>query len=141
MSRSWFRCLSGLAFAAMLGAGCAKATPVAATPTPDPIVEPPITGTLTINGAVTNVFTTTAAGSVTVTIAVLDPDPDGSLTVGVALGTWNGTQCQLLLTNDNASVGAGVIGAVTGSGSLCVRVYDIGQLTEPVTFTVNVVHY
>jgi hypothetical protein len=142
MSRPLFRCVSGLALvAALSGAGCSSPAPVTPTPTPDPITEPVFAGNLTINGAVIHTFTTTTAGSVTVTVATLDPNPDGLLSIGVDLGTWNGTQCQIILSNANAGVGAGVIGAVTGSGTLCVRAYDVGKLTQAVAFGINIVHY
>lgn len=142
MSRSLLRRLSGFALVAALATGCSSTPPTApTTPTPDPITEPPFAGTLTINGAQTTVFTTSAAGSVTVTVASLDPDPTGLLAIGLSIGTWNGTQCQLILTNDNAGVGAGVIGSVAGAGSLCARVYDVGKLTEAVAFSVNIVHF
>jgi hypothetical protein len=142
MPRSLLRRLSGLVLITALVAACSKSTPTTpTTPTPDPISEPPYNGTLNVNGALTLTFATANAGSVTATVAALDPDPEGSLAIGLELGTWNGTQCQTVISNDNAGVGAGVIGAVTGSGTLCLRVHDVGTLTAPVVFTINIVHY
>jgi hypothetical protein len=126
---------------AVLGAGCGdtEELPPPTDPTPTEITEPPFTGTLTINGGVTQPFNTTGPGTVTAVISSLQP----STNVGVALGTWNGTSCQLRegLFNDNAGVGGGVAGLANAAGSLCVRVYDVGQLTGPVTFSVTIKHF
>ena len=47
----------------------------------------------------------------------------------------------LVLANDNAVVTSALTGTVsTLAGSLCVRVYDVGALTEPVTYTFTVTH-
>ncbi len=46
-----------------------------------------------------------------------------------------------MLTNDNAVVTSVLSGTVsTLGGSLCVRVYDVGALTESVSYTVAVSH-
>jgi hypothetical protein len=96
-------------------------------------------GTLAPNGARTFSFTVGAAGTVTATLTTLQPDPAAA--VGLALGTWNGTTCQIVLANDNAVQGTTVTGAVSSAGSLCVRIYDAaGTLAGTVSFVVTVVH-
>jgi hypothetical protein len=107
------------------------------TPTPTEITEPPFTGRLTINGAVTTPFTTTTAGSVTAILSAIEPNA----VIGLALGTWNGTSCQWIVANDNVGVGSGIAGLANGAGNLCARVYDVGKLTEAVDFTVTIKHY
>jgi hypothetical protein len=106
------------------------------TPTPERVTET-FSGTLTINGAVTFNFNSAGAGIVTATLKSLSP---AGPNVGVALGTWNGVICQVVLANDNTAVGTTVTGSVTGTGNLCVRVYDVGQLTQAVGFEVVVAH-
>jgi len=65
-----------------------------------------------------------------VTATLTKVDPDGSAVIGVSLGTWNGTSCQVILANDAATVGTGLLGTVSGVGTLCLRVYDAnGVLT------------
>jgi hypothetical protein len=142
MHRPFIRGILLIGALAGFASGCSSNTssPVPTTPTPDNITEPPFQGTLTVNGAATVPFVTTQTGTATATLAALDPDPDGTVIIGLALGTWNGTTCQLVLTNDSASVGASVVGSVAGAATLCVRVYDVGKLTAPVTYTVNIVH-
>ena len=67
-------------------------------------------------------------------------DPAGSPVFGVSLGTWNGTACQVVIANDAAALNATVTGNVTAATSLCARVYDAGKLTDPLTYTITVVH-
>ena len=133
-----------LALTAFASAACDKTVTTIpdSGPTSPEVTEPPFTGTLTINGGVTQAFSATAVGNVTAVIANIDPNTsDFSLSVGLALGTWNGTSCQIVLVNDNAGVGAGVAGFANAAGELCARVYDVGKLTQPVTFDVTIKHY
>jgi len=60
--------------------------------------------------------------------------------VGIALGTWSGTTCTIVLANDLSGISSNVNGLVQGAGQLCARVYDVGKLALPATFTINVVH-
>ena len=115
-----------------------NSTPTNPTPTPVATTET-FSGVLTVNGARSFPFASNA-GSVTATMTALAPDP---LTViGMAIGTWTGTTCQIILANDQSSINAMVNGAVTTTGTLCLRVYDsTGQLTEPVNFSVAVQHF
>jgi hypothetical protein len=129
-----------LAFLVLGMAACEESVTVPDVPTPPTINEPPFTGVLTINGAITQPFVTTSFGQVTVTLLALDPNPDLTVRISMALGTWNGTGCQIIIANDNAGLGAVIYGAATAAGPLCVRVSDAGKLTEPVAFEVTISH-
>jgi len=115
--------------------------PTAPTP-PTLITEPPFSGTVNQNGAVTYNFTSTRSGTVTATLTQLGPDE--TATLGMSLGTLSstGTTCQAVLTNDQSTKGTVITGAVSAFGSLCVRVYDTGAITAAVPFTyeITVVH-
>ena len=63
-----------------------------------------------------------------------------SPSIGVSLGTWNGTACQTIIANDAAALNAVVTGTVSGATSLCVRVYDAGRLNDALNYPVTVVH-
>jgi hypothetical protein len=112
-------------------------TPIDPTPPPVSTTET-FSNVLTVNGAWTGQFTSNA-GSVTATMTALTPDP--LAVIGMAIGTWSGTTCQIILANDNASMNAVVNGAVTMQGTLCVRIYDVGKISGPVTFSVAVEHF
>lgn len=107
------------------------------TPTPDPITET-FSGTLTPNGAATHTFSSSASGSVSATLAAVGPDD--TIVMGLALGTWNGTGCAVIIANDTAVQTAVIYGNVTQAGQLCVRAYDVGRFTEPTNYEISVVH-
>jgi hypothetical protein len=125
--------------AALAAAGCDSGNPTPTTPTPDPpTVTETFSGTLTVNGAVTYIIDVDAAGQVTARLASLAPD---DTIVGLALGLWSGLSCNVVLANDQAKVGNTVVGHASGAGQLCVRVFDVGKITGPITFEVAVVHF
>jgi hypothetical protein len=106
------------------------------TPTPNPVTET-FTGTLTLNGAVTHPFSVTRGGSVRATIVSLAPD--AAVTIGFSLGTWNGSSCQTVISNDAATVGTAILGTADREGRLCVRVYDAaGTLPQPTDYELTV---
>ncbi len=109
--------------------------------TPDPVITTEtFSGTLTQNGAYTQPFFTTATGNVVATLTSLGEAPPEK--VGFALGTMSASgACNIVLANDNAIVNTQLTGTVTTlSGALCVRLHDVGALTEPVAFTFTVSH-
>lgn len=109
--------------------------------TPDPvIVTETFTGTLTPNGAATHNVFTSATGTVNATLTSLGENAPEK--VGLSLGTLGSlATCSVVLHNDNSVVSSALTGTVTTlSGSLCVRIYDVGKLTEPVDYTITVSH-
>jgi len=110
--------------------------PTAPTPT---YVTDTFEGTLTVNGAQVFSFTAVTAGNVTSTLTSLGPDSD--IKIGMSLGTWSGTQCTLVVTNDSVGQGDTVTATSSAGGALCVRVNDpAGRLVEPLPFLLTVVH-
>lgn len=108
--------------------------------TPDPVtVTETFSGSININGAATHTFFTSATGTVTATLTSLGDNPPAQ--VGFSIGTFAGANCSLLITNDKAVVTSVVAGVVTTlGGSLCVRIYDVGSLTESVPYEIRVEH-
>ena len=72
--------------------------------------------------------------------ATLTNISDSTKAISMALGTWNGVTCQIVLANDKATLGSIITGVSSGSSSFCARVSDVGMLTESVTFEITVVH-
>jgi len=127
---------------ALSGAACNGDTPTTPTPpAPTEITEPIWSGVLTVNGAAIVSFPVQDIGTVTAILQDMQPNNNGTLSVGLDLGTWSGTSCTLKIANTNVGVGGGVVGFANGAGELCARVYDAGRLTEPVTFSVKVTHF
>jgi hypothetical protein len=131
----------GIVLAAFLLVSCDDEVTTPNTPTPDPKTET-FTGTITQNGASTHDFSVSAGGSVTATLKAIGTD--NTLVVGFSLGNWNSTAgtCLIVLSNDAATGGAVLTGTMTNTGSLCVRVYDVGNVVSgtPATYSVEVVH-
>jgi hypothetical protein len=126
--------------AVLLGAAAACTSDDPITPTPQPAtVTETFADTLTPNGARPHPFSTAAAGSVGATITKLEPD--ATVRVGISLGTWNGTVCSTVVSNDNATQATVITASASAAGRLCVRIYDAaGTLVEPTTYEITVVH-
>jgi len=125
--------------AAAVTAGCGDDNPTITNPSTPTAVTETFAGTVTVNGAFAHNFAVDTAGSVTAQITALGPD--ATVTVGFALGTWNGSACQLIIANDAAKVSTVILGTATAPGTLCVRVSDVGQLSAPADYEVRVDHY
>ena len=109
------------------------------TTTTTPTVTETFTGTLNMNGGATFPFTATAAGTITLTLTSVSGD--ATLPIGLSLGTWTGSACQIVIANDAATQTAVVTGTVTSAASLCARVYDTGKVTATaVNVTVTIAH-
>jgi hypothetical protein len=125
---------------AVSAAGCdPQTTNSGNTPTlPTVPVTESFSGTVTVNGAQTFAFQALSSGVVQATLKTFSPETD--LKVGLAIGTFNGVTCQQILVNDSAIAGISVIGSVATASNLCVRIYDVGQLTQANAFEITVIH-
>jgi hypothetical protein len=95
-------------------------------------------GTLSPQGSAVRTFTITQAGTVSVTLTSLSP----ALAVGLGIGTPSGTHGCTLTTSTSVAVAGTTaqIRANVDSGSFCVQIYDTGNLTTAVTYSINVTH-
>lgn len=101
------------------------------------------TGTLSQNGAFTHIFTIQTLGAVTVTI--LNLSPNTSQIVGMSLGVWTGASCSTSPQTggsaiDTATTGSSIQLNATAAGNLCARLYDVGFITQPVLYTIQITH-
>ena len=95
-------------------------------------------GTLSKNGAFTHSFNITNLGSVTASIVALSPN--SSQIVGLQLGVWNGVSCTAASSTDTATTGSSITLNSSSAGTLCVRLYDVGFITDPVLYQLQIVH-
>jgi hypothetical protein len=124
---------------ALSAAACDSDNPITPiTPSLPNTVTDTFGGTLNQNGGESYPFSTSSSGGVTATLSTLAPD--SALEVGLSLGTWNGSACYIVIAKDKATQSSSVLGQATSSGSLCVRIYDVGNVTDPITFEIQVVH-
>ena len=141
------RLLPGILLCALMisVAGCDDNNDTPTTPTTPstpstPTTTETFTGTLTRNGASSTAFNATAGGTVTATLTTLEPD--GTIPVGLSLGAWTGSACQVSgIANDAAVQGTVVTGTVTSAAALCVRIYDAAEkVSTTMNYTITVVH-
>jgi hypothetical protein len=132
-----YRALLVISIVAMVGCGDDE-TPTSPTPPTPTTVTDTFTGTINKNGAASHNFTASVAGVVTATLKTLSPDPE--VVVGFAVGTWSGSACNVVLVRDRAVQTTVIYGNVNASGDLCVRVYDVGNVVDPVEYSIEVVH-
>jgi hypothetical protein len=123
---------------ALTFSGCDDDNTPLTTPTPPPTTTETFSGMVNRNGAVTHPFSTQASGTVSATLTTLSPD--SALVVGFSMGTWNGAVCQIVLANDSATQGTVVTGGASALGSLCMRIYDVGNIVDPIAYEFTVVH-
>jgi uncharacterized membrane protein (UPF0136 family) len=125
---------------AALAAGCnSNNTPTNPTPPQQPIaIVETFAESLNVNGGRTHVFAVTTVGTVTARIETLS---DPSAIVGLSMGTWNGSACQIILANDNAALNVTLTGTANSVGQFCARVYDVGKLTATVDYSIEVTHF
>jgi hypothetical protein len=95
-------------------------------------------GSVGVNGAQTFAFQALSSGFVQATIKTFGPETE--MKVGFSIGTYNGITCQQILVNDEARQGITITGSVATAAALCVRLYDVGQLTQANTFEITVIH-
>jgi hypothetical protein len=119
-------------------AACDDDIPTSPIPTPNPVTET-FRGSITQNGVSIQSFPTASLGNVIATLK--EVSPDAALVVGFSLGNWNGTACQVVLDNPAATGGAVLAGNSSGVGSLCLRMYDVGNITTtPAAYVVEITH-
>jgi len=124
---------------ALLVSGCGNNDSVVAPPPTDTTKVDTFSGTLSLNGGTSYPFTVTATGDITAQITTLTPD--STLPVGLSLGTWNGSICQIVLDHSSAVQGQVVVGVASAPGDFCVRIYDAGgTVVQPQTYTIDVFH-
>jgi hypothetical protein len=140
------RILNGRLLAVLVVAGALTACDDSTTPTtpttPAPTVTQTFAGTLIQNGAATHSFDVTAAGAVKATLKAVGTD--NTLVVGFSIGNWIAatSSCSVVLANDAATGGSVLSGTMTGAGSLCLRMYDVGNIAAnaPAGYTVDIEH-
>ena len=122
---------------ALVTSACSDPTPpVAPTPVPATITEV-FTGTLLVNGNNMIPFTVQHVGGLKVSLTAVDPPA----ALGLGIGTPSTGVCTPFQTVNVVPGGPPVLsGTATVSGSFCVSIYDVGNMVQPVSYTVTVQH-
>jgi hypothetical protein len=121
---------------------CGSNTPTTPTTPAQPSTEM-FSGTLPVQGSSFYSFTVAATGNVSITLASLVPTAPGpavNTVMGLGVGTPNGTDCSV---TNSVTTAPGLTAQLVNSlapATYCAKIYDLGQLTVPVDFTVRIVH-
>src|SRR5262245_3554531 len=134
-----------VALTAITGSACTSSdhltAPTITSTTTTPAAPETFSGTIPVGGLAIHTFNVLAAGPVTVTLNSAGPPP--TIQLGLGIGTPTGTTCTFFSggsTNTQAGSTAQLSGTLNTAGPACVEIYDIGNQTGPVTYTVTVIH-
>jgi len=101
-------------------------------------VGPPVAGVLQSDS---HSFTVTVAGNVSITL--VSAGPPSTITMGLGIGNPSSTgTCSLISGGSTAAVASSTaqLSGSTAAGAYCVSVFDIGNVLQPITYTVTVAH-
>ena len=109
------------------------------TPTAPTTTTNTFTGTVAVGGRAMHNFTVAQAGQVSVTLTAASPS---SVVLGLGIGMPSDSTCALLPGGSTTAL-AGSAAQLTGvltPATFCVSVYDVGNQTAAVSYTVTVTH-
>lgn len=133
------RILTVVVGAVLLTAACGDPVPPAA-PTPvTPTITDTFTGNLAVLGTNSHPFIVNEIGGLEVTLTSVNP----AAALGIGVGTPSTTTGTCIVISSKTVVPGGTAqlsGTATLKGNFCIAVSDVGNLVEPVEYTVTVVH-
>jgi len=134
--------LTLLTFALAMAAACTSSSPASTVTSPSATTTTEtFTGTVQPNfGVDFHTFTVAQSGTASVTLTAAGPP--ATIFMGVGIGTPSATTCAVI-SGDSTIAPASATAQLTGTlspGSYCVQVYDVGNQSAPVTYSVTVAH-
>ena len=120
-------------------AGCKK-DDSGSTTAPDTTKTETFNGTVQIRSSAMHTFSVSASGQVAVTLT--SAGPPATIPMGIGIGTPVESACGII-SGASVTTAAGTNAQLTGivsPGTLCVTVYDAGNQTGPINYTVTVSH-
>jgi hypothetical protein len=130
-----------LAAAACSSGDDSSSTPTIATPTVGLVTEP-FSGTVQPGSSDAHTFTVVLSNQA-IAVDLTTAGPPATIQMGLGVGQTVAGTCQLLsggFGTYQASTTPQLSGTI-GSGVYCVMVYDVGNQTAPITYTLTVAHY
>jgi hypothetical protein len=118
-------------------AACGDDTPTATAPsmTTKPAPEN-WSSVLAPGGTSSRSFTVTAAGTINVTMT----NAGATVGLGVGLPRVSGGGCRLGVSVSTGGASTPQITTQADAGQYCVQVFDLGTLTDPISFTLTIDH-
>ena len=137
-------CVAVCVVAGLLTVACDNSGPPSTTAPTNanvPTVPETFTGTLAVQGLNSHAFTVTQVGTITVTLTAVGPP--STISVGLAAGSVSAGNCSLSQASAIAAQAAAtpqISGTATAAGTYCIGIFDTGNLTAPVTYSITVTH-
>jgi hypothetical protein len=119
--------------------GSSDTTPTSPSAT---LVTENFTGTVDPGGNAVNQFAVTTSGN-QLNVILTAAGPPATIYVGLGVGSYASSTCTLL-TNGSVLAQAGATAQLSGTvnaGTYCVEVFDVGNQTAQISYTVTVTHY
>jgi len=123
---------------ALLLSGCKDATTTTSPTATSPVTET-FSGQFIPGGNASRAFTAASAGTASVTLTSVGPPADAIVGLGVGIPQSSGSGCYLTQTVKTGASSTPQFTVAVDAGAYCVRVYDLGTLTAPVSFTITIV--
>jgi len=124
---------------ALASAACKGKETSPTAPAPMPTTDT-FSGTVQVRGSAIHTFNVAQSGQVAVTLTAAGPP--ATIVMGVGVGTPGDNACGVL-PGASVMTAAGTTAQLTGvvsPGMLCATVYDVGNQTAAVNYTITVVH-
>ena len=126
---------------AFIGVACDNSGGSSATsPTAVPLTTETFTGSVDPGGSDFHPFTVAQTGEIDITLTAAGPP--ATIFMGLGVGTPVGTTCQLL-PNGSTVIQAGAAAQLSGTaaaGTFCVAVFDVGNQSATITYSLTVAH-
>jgi hypothetical protein len=127
----------------LFASGCQSSPESSDLPfTPTEATTERFSGTVTVGGSAINQFTVALSGGL-LTVTLTAAGPPSNIVMGITVGRWDGTSCTTL-QGGTVPASAGTAPQIAGNvdaGRYCLSVFDVGNLSAPVTFNATVTHY
>lgn len=130
-----------------LGLLLALLSPACDNGTSTPVTAPSVattetfTGTVQVAGSDFHNFPVTQSGQIDITLTMAGPP--ATIFMGLGVGTPTSATTCSLLANASTSAQGGTVAQLSGTAAAstyCVVVWDIGNQTAPINYTVTVTH-
>jgi hypothetical protein len=126
---------------ALVAAACGDNTSSGSSTTaPSTTIAETFAGGVDVGGTSFNRFTVSQPGQVSAVLTAAGPP--STIVMGLGLGTPSESSCAIL-PGASTKTAAGAAAQLTGmvsAGAMCVQVYDVGNQTDPITYSVTVTH-
>ena len=125
---------------ALATVACDNGSSTPAPTSPSALTTETFSGTVAVGSSDFHTFAATQGGTVSVTLNAAGPP--ATIFMGVGIGTPSSSTCALL-SGATADTQAGTTSQLSGTldaGTYCVEVFDVGNESTPVNYSVTVAH-